>query len=68
MDGWKPHILKTPGQFVLEHMGGVDPAKGINGDGFKFVLQCLDTGRCWVKLARASPSRTTSRSPTPIRW
>ena len=51
MDGWKPIILKTPGKFVLEHMGGVDPTKGIDGDGFKFVLQCLDTGRCWVKLS-----------------
>ena len=51
MDGWKPHILKTPGRFVLEHMGGVDPAKGINGEGFKFILQCLDTDRCWVKLS-----------------
>jgi hypothetical protein len=39
MDGWKPQILKTPGKFVLEHMGGVDPAKGIDGEGFKFVLQ-----------------------------
>ena len=27
------------------------PAKGIDGEGFKFVLQCLDTGRCWVKLS-----------------
>jgi 2-pyrone-4,6-dicarboxylate lactonase len=51
MDGWKPQILKTPGKFVLEHMGGVDPANGTNGEGFKFVLQCLDTGRCWVKLS-----------------
>ncbi len=51
MDAWKPHILKTPGKFVLEHMGGVDPGKGIDGEGFKFVLQCLDTGRCWVKLS-----------------
>jgi predicted TIM-barrel fold metal-dependent hydrolase len=51
MDGWKPHILKTPGKFVLEHMGGVDPAKGIDGEGFKFVLKALDTGRCWVKLS-----------------
>ena len=51
---WTPGsriILKTPGKFVLEHMGGVDPAKGIDGEGFKFVLQCLDTGRCWVKLS-----------------
>ncbi len=51
MDGWKPHILKTPGKFVLEHMGGTDPSKGIDGEGFKFVLQALDTGRCWVKLS-----------------
>jgi predicted TIM-barrel fold metal-dependent hydrolase len=51
MDAWKPQILNTPGRFVLEHMGGVDPSKGIDGDGFKFVLQCLDTGRCWVKLS-----------------
>jgi hypothetical protein len=51
MDGWKPVILKTPGKFVLEHMGGVDPSKGIDGEGFKFVLACLDTGRCWVKLS-----------------
>jgi 2-pyrone-4,6-dicarboxylate lactonase len=32
-------------------MGGVDPAKGIDGEGFRFVLRCLDTGRCWVKLS-----------------
>jgi predicted TIM-barrel fold metal-dependent hydrolase len=50
-DHWKPLILKTPGRFVLEHMGGVDPGKGINGEGFKFMLECLDTGRCWVKLS-----------------
>jgi predicted TIM-barrel fold metal-dependent hydrolase len=50
-DDWKPTILKSPGKFVLEHMGGVDPSKGIDGAGFKFVLQCLDTGRCWVKLS-----------------
>jgi len=50
-DHWKPLILATPGRFVLEHMGGVDPAKGINGEGFKFVLQCLETGRCWIKLS-----------------
>lgn len=50
-DHWKPLMLKTPGRFVLEHMGGVDPAKGINGEGFKFILECLDTGRCWVKLS-----------------
>jgi 2-pyrone-4,6-dicarboxylate lactonase len=50
-DDWKPQILKSPGRFVLEHMGGVDPAKGIDAAGFKFVLACLDSGRSWVKLS-----------------
>jgi predicted TIM-barrel fold metal-dependent hydrolase len=48
---WLAPILNSPGNFVLEHMGGVDPAKGIDSEGFKFVLSCLDTGRCWVKLS-----------------
>jgi 2-pyrone-4,6-dicarboxylate lactonase len=50
-EDWLAPILDSPGNFVLEHMGGVDPAKGIDGEGFKFVLSCLDTGRCWVKLS-----------------
>jgi 2-pyrone-4,6-dicarboxylate lactonase len=50
-DDWKRQILGSPERFVLEHMGGVDPAKGIDGEGFRFVLACLDTGRCWVKLS-----------------
>jgi len=50
-EDWKPQILNSPGKFVLEHMGGVDPSKGIDGAGFKFALACLDTGRCWVKLS-----------------
>ena len=50
-EDWKEQILKSPGRFVLEHMGGVNPANGINGKGFEFVLACLDTGRCWVKLS-----------------
>jgi predicted TIM-barrel fold metal-dependent hydrolase len=64
-DHWKPQILATPGRFVLEHMGGVDPAQGIDGDGFKFVLECLDTGRCWVKLSpRISKQETFPFSDT----
>jgi predicted TIM-barrel fold metal-dependent hydrolase len=64
-DDWKPQILKSPGKFVLEHMGGVDPAKGVDGAGFKFVLECLDTGRCWVKLSpRISHQQTFPFSDT----
>ena len=47
---WLPQILKTKGRFVLEHMGGIDPSKGLDSSAMKFVLACLDTGRCWVKL------------------
>jgi 2-pyrone-4,6-dicarboxylate lactonase len=43
-------ILASPGRFVIEHVGHVPTAKGIDSEEFKFVLQCLDTGRCWVKL------------------
>ena len=64
-EDWKQQILKTPGRFLLEHMGSVDPAKGIDGEGFKFVLQCLDTGRCWVKLSpRISKQETFPFSDT----
>ena len=64
-EDWKPQILQSPGRFVLEHMGGVDPAKGINGEGFKFVLRCLDTGKCWVKLSpRISNQETFPFSDT----
>jgi predicted TIM-barrel fold metal-dependent hydrolase len=64
-EDWKEQILKSPGRFVLEHVGGVNPANGINGKGFKFVLACLDTGRCWVKLSpRISNEKTFPFSDT----
>jgi len=56
---WQPAILASPGNFVLEHMGGIEPDKGLDSDRFKFVLECLDTGRCWVKLSpRVSKQET----------
>jgi 2-pyrone-4,6-dicarboxylate lactonase len=64
-DDWCAAILRSPGRFVLEHMGSVDPAKGIDGKGFRFVLACLDTGRCWVKLSpRISKQETFPFSDT----
>ena len=50
-EAWKQPILKSPGRYVLEHMGGFAPEKGLDGAGFKFVQQCLDSGNCWVKLS-----------------
>jgi 2-pyrone-4,6-dicarboxylate lactonase len=48
---WRRKILASSGKFVLEHMGSAPVEQGINGPGFRFVLECIDTGRCWVKLS-----------------
>jgi predicted TIM-barrel fold metal-dependent hydrolase len=56
---WRRRILASPGRFVLEHMGGIDPSEGLQSATFKFVQQCLDTGRCWVKLS-PRPSKQDS--------
>jgi predicted TIM-barrel fold metal-dependent hydrolase len=56
---WRDAIRATPGKFVLEHMLWPPVAKGIDSAEFRFVLECLDTGRCWVKLsARFSAAKT----------
>ena len=48
---WGKTILATKGNFVLEHTGYPPPEKGADSDEFDFVMKCLDTGRCWVKLS-----------------
>jgi predicted TIM-barrel fold metal-dependent hydrolase len=48
---WSKAILGSPGKFVIEHVGSAPVEQGINGKRFKFVLECIDTGRCWVKLS-----------------
>jgi 2-pyrone-4,6-dicarboxylate lactonase len=56
---WRKPVLASPGKFVIEHMGNPPVEKGVNGEAFKFVLECLDTGRCWVKLSpRISAQQT----------
>jgi 2-pyrone-4,6-dicarboxylate lactonase len=46
----RPKILASPGRFIIEHAGHPPTAQGLDSPEFKFVLQCLDTGRCWVKI------------------
>ena len=50
-DEWKKIILSTPGNFVLEHTGYPPANKGANSEEFQFVLESLETERCWVKLS-----------------
>jgi len=48
---WRDQIVATPGRFVIEHSGWPPVAKGIESDAFRVVRDCLETGRCWVKLS-----------------
>jgi 2-pyrone-4,6-dicarboxylate lactonase len=48
---WGKQILATPGRFVIEHMGYPQVERGLDDPCFRFTLECLDTGRCWVKLS-----------------
>ena len=48
---WANVILDTPGNFVIEHTGYPPADKGPGSAEFKFVLDCLDTGRGWIKLS-----------------
>jgi predicted TIM-barrel fold metal-dependent hydrolase len=36
---------------VIEHLGNPPVEQGIDSATLKFVLECVDTGRCWVKLS-----------------
>lgn len=51
IDAWRTAILGSPGRFCLEHMGLPPPQKGIDSWEFRFVRECMDTGRCWLKLS-----------------
>jgi 2-pyrone-4,6-dicarboxylate lactonase len=48
---WRPIILNSPGAFCIEHMGLPPTEKGVDSPEFRFVRECMDTGRCWLKLS-----------------
>ena len=51
MWAWRNKILGSPGKFLIEHLGNPPVERGVDSATFKFVLECIDTGRCWVKLS-----------------
>jgi 2-pyrone-4,6-dicarboxylate lactonase len=51
ISAWREHILASPGNFVLDHMANPPVKKGLDSPEFRFLLECLDTGRCWTKLS-----------------
>ena len=82
IDAWKRDILATEGRFVIEHMGYPHVEHGLADPCFRFLLECLDTGRCWVKLSPRCSAQPTipfsdvlpfvtelvRRAPTRLMW
>jgi len=60
---WRDTMLAVPGNFVIDHMGWQPAQDGIDSPGFRVVLDCLDTGRCWVKLS--GPNRFSAQAGPP---
>ena len=60
---WRDAMIASPGNFVIDHMGWQPAEKGVDSPGFRVVLDCLDTGRCWVKLS--GPNRFTAQEELP---
>ena len=56
---WREQILATQGRFVIEHMGYPQVERGLDDPCFKFTLECIDTGRCWVKLSPRCSAQPT---------
>jgi predicted TIM-barrel fold metal-dependent hydrolase len=51
VSAWRETILNYPHQIVIEHTGWPRPTAGLAGAEFRFVLECLERGNCWVKLS-----------------
>lgn len=46
-----PILAMLPVPVVIDHIGGVRTADGLNGAGFQALLKLLDTGHAYVKLS-----------------
>lgn len=60
---WRETMLASPGDFVIDHMGWQPVGRGLDAPGFRTLLECLDTGRCWVKLS--GPNRFSAADEYP---
>jgi len=46
-----PMLRTLPVDYIIDHMGQVPIAEGVNGTAFRAILDLTQTGRCWVKLS-----------------
>jgi D-galactarolactone isomerase len=44
-------LLRLPNTLVIDHVGKFHNPVDVNHEGFKALLQLIDTGRCYVKLS-----------------
>ncbi len=61
--GFDPFVRELPVPVVLDHMGHLPVARGVNSAGFKALLGLLDSGQCWVKLSGAYRMTEQSKPP-----
>jgi len=54
-------LRRFPFPVVIDHMGGLDYAEGVDDDGFRELLSLLESGHVWVKLCAY---RNTLKAPT----
>jgi len=59
LDAFMPTLRRLPLRYVVDHMGVVDAAKGLDQPGFVALLGLLATDeKCWVKLT--GPERVSA--------
>ena len=54
-----PMLRALPCDFIIDHIGQVPIAEGVNGAAFRAILDLTQGGRCWVKLS--APMRMSAR-------
>lgn len=55
-----PVLMRLPVEVVIDHLGGLDPADGVDGPAFGGLLRFLDSGRAWLKLVGYRCSHETA--------
>lgn len=50
LPGLAATLQALPVPVVIDHMGGFDPAAGVDAPGFRALLSLLESGKVWVKL------------------
>lgn len=46
-----PRLAKLRCDFVIDHMGDIQAAEGVDQPAFQALLRLLDGDRCWIKLS-----------------